>query len=62
MEEYQKNTQKLIECNKRFYDTPAECEWLQKRLCVNPSESILGTDYLDINSRNVLQAKRTSNY
>ena len=44
MDEYERNTQQLIESNKRYYDSPEECEWLKQRLFVNPSDSILGTE------------------
>ena len=43
MDEYEQNTQQLIESNKRYYDAHEECEWLKQRLFVNPSDSILGT-------------------
>ena len=45
MDEYERNTQQLIESNKRYFDTSEECEWLKQRLFVNPSDSILGTHY-----------------
>ena len=45
MDEYERNTQQLIESNKRYYDASEECEWLKQRLFVNPSDSILGTYY-----------------
>lgn len=43
MEEYERNTQQLIESNKRYYDSPEEIEWLKQRLFVNPSDSVLGS-------------------
>lgn len=44
MEEYERNTQQLIESNKRYYDSSEECEWLKQRLFVNPSDSILSSE------------------
>lgn len=43
MDEYKRNTETLIEMNRRFCDSQEAVDKLRKQLAVNPSQSILGS-------------------